>query len=355
MKTASCLVFLFSIIISTTFGLLDIAQNVCDFGNKELKCFVRTLQTDINQAEDGSEDELMFDSLEQLKIICSDAFFYESILRPGHFSELKQLTDLSLDYCKIRHMPTRAFSGLSNLKSLKINSHNSEWSSILMDMDKDVFADLNNLIDLDLTSNSIWSLPLQTFCSMPRLKSLNMSRNHLLDITDLGLGLHTNNEADQIEACTTNLEELDLSKNFISSLRQGDLHQIGASLKNLHLGNNRLTYLSDDAFAGMKNLQVLNMADNQLAALPPTVFNLSGELQELHLQNNSLTLVTPELFDGLNNLVLLNLSHNAISSHLLTSDTFGGLTNLRILDLPHNRYVIILSIKNTCSLKVFYK
>ena len=164
-----------------------------------------------------------------------------------------------------------------------------------------------------------------------------MSRNHLLDITDLGLGLHTNNEADQIEACTTNLEELDLSKNFISSLRQGDLHQIGASLKNLHLGHNRLTYLSDDAFAGMKNLQVLNMADNQLAALPPTVFNLSSELQELHLQNNSLTLVTPELFDGLNNLVLLNLSHNAISSHLLSPGTFGGLKKLKVLDLSYNR------------------
>ena len=340
----ACLVFLF--LVSKTFGLLDIAQNVCDFGNKELKCFVRTLQTDINQAEAGGSE--VMNSLEQLKIICSDAFFYESILRPGHFSELKQLTDLSLDYCKIRHMPTRAFSGLSNLRSLKINSHNSEWSSILMDMDKDVFADLNSLVDLDLTSNSIWSLPLQTFCSMPRLKSLNMSQNHLLDITDLGLGLHTSDEAQPDQDCAKKtLEELDLSRNFISSLRQGDLHQTAASLKKLHLGNNRLTYLSDDAFAGMTNLQVLNMADNQLAALPPTVFNLSGggELQELHLQNNSLTLVTPELFHGLNNLVLLNLSHNAISSHLLTSDTFGGLTNLRILDLSHNRYVIIVFFK----------
>ena len=337
----TCLVFLF--LVSKTFGLLDIAQNVCDFGNKELKCFVRTLQTDINQAEAGGSE--VMNSLEQLKIICSDAFFYESILRPGHFSELKQLTDLSLDYCKIRHMPTRAFSGLSNLKSLKINSHNSEWSSILMDMDKDVFADLNNLIDLDLTSNSIWSLPLQTFCSMPRLKSLNMSQNHLLDITDLGLGLHDEAQPDLQDCAKNNLEELDLSRNFISSLRQGDLHQTAASLKKLHLGNNRLTYLSDDAFAGMTNLQVLNMADNQLAALPPTVFNLSGgggELQELHLQNNSLTLVTQELFHGLNNLVLLNLSHNAIASHLLTSDTFGGLTNLRILDLSHNRYVIFV-------------
>ena len=69
-----------------------------------------------------------------------------------------------------------------------LNSHNSEWSSTHIDMDKDSFAGLNNLHTLDLSYNYIWSLPLDSLCHLPKLKILNMTKNHLLDMTDLGLG-----------------------------------------------------------------------------------------------------------------------------------------------------------------------
>ena len=57
-----------------------------------------------------------------------------------------------------------------------------------MDMDKESFAGLHNLKSLDLSHNNVWSLPLDSLCSLPKLKILNMSKNHLLDMTDLGLG-----------------------------------------------------------------------------------------------------------------------------------------------------------------------
>ena len=112
-------------------------------------------------------------------------------------------------------------------------------------------------------------------------------------------------------------------------------------LEHLDLRANRLEILSDNALASMTSLRKLNLADNQLAALPPTLFSISTEmslsphgaafaLESLQLQNNSLTLLTPGLFAGLSQLSMLNLSHNAIASHLLDADSFKGLSNLKV-------------------------
>ena len=198
-------------------------------------------------------------------------------------------------------------------------------------MEQDALKGLTQLKSLDMSHNNMWSLPANSLCgSSLTLQSLNLSNNHLLDITDLGLDSSKS-------ACQMNIVELDVSHNFISSLRNGDLESTASSLKRLDLSGNRLTYLSDESLYSMATLEVLKLADNQLAALPPTVFNKSQQLKELHLQNNSLTLLTPELFNGLEHLVVLNLSHNAIASHLLSHDTFASLTSLRVLDLSYNQ------------------
>ena len=200
-----------------------------------------------------------------------------------------------------------------------------------MDMEQDALNGLTKLKSLDMSHNNMLELPVNSLCgSSLSLRTLNFSSNHLLYITDLGL-------AKESDSCRLNLRELDVSHNFISSLRNGDLERTAPGLQRLDLSGNRLTYLSDESLYTMATLEVLKLADNQLAALPPTVFNKSQQLKELHLQNNSLTLVTPELFTGLSNLVLLNLSHNAISSHLLSPTTFGGLNKLKVLDLSYNR------------------
>ena len=240
-------------ICSTTLGQLDIAQNVCDFGEKQLKCYTRTLQSDIHHA---NADVLT--DIDTLSILCSDSFFYESILRGHHFGgDLPQLRQLHLKYCKIRQIPNEAFAGLgASLEKLTINSHNSEWSSILMDVDKHAFAGLSHLTSLDLSFNNMWSLPLESLCQVPSLKVLNMSKNHLLDLTDLGLA-----GAKATSCQIPSIETIDVSNNFISSLRSSDLSETAKTLKGVSLAGNRLTYISDQALYDMTSLQVLNLAD----------------------------------------------------------------------------------------------
>ena len=288
-----------------------------------LECALRTLQSSI----DATDKEVA--AAQILKLKCSDIFFHESQLKSEHFGTLPNLEQLTIDYCKIRHVPARAFAGLSNLKVLSLQSHNADWSSILMDIDMDSFKKSFALEELILANNNLWSLPPGMMCGLNNLRVLNMSTNHLLEVSNLGLS--SGSSSGQIP-----IIDLDLSNNFVSSLRGDDLSQAPA-LERLNLSGNRLTILSDDALLGQPQLKELDLSNNQLSALPPTVFNQSEKLEKLFLQNNSLTLITSDLFAGLSQLKALNLSRNSISSHLISVETFSGLTGLVVLDLSFNQ------------------
>ena len=302
-----------------------VGQDQCKISQdrSSLNCFLRTLQSELK----GEGNHV--NSVRKLHVRCSDAFFFESQLKSEHFGQLPMLEELHIDYCKIRHLPPRSFAGLSNLQRLSIQSHNSEWTSILMDVDVNAFRQLDSLKELNMAHNNLWSLPINALCDLPKIKVLNMSNNHLLDVVDLGLSFQEGCKIDSLSG-------LDLSRNHIASLRSGDLVQ-ARSLQRLNLRANRLSIMDDDALKALPQLREIDLSNNQLAALPPTIFNNSLELEKLFLQNNSLTLLTSELFAPLKNLQVLNLSKNAISSHLLTPETFSGLSNLQVLDLSYNQ------------------
>ena len=80
-----------------------------------------------------------------MHVKCSDMFFFESKLKSEHFGKLPALEELDIEFCKIRHLPPRAFAGLSHLKRLSVQSHNSEWTSILMDIDVNSFQKLEKI------------------------------------------------------------------------------------------------------------------------------------------------------------------------------------------------------------------
>ncbi len=297
----------------------------------KLDCFLRTLQSPIGP--DGSE----VTQVSILNLRCSDNFFLESTLKTDHFGRLSKLDKLSIEYCKLRHLPPGSFQGLTSLTELSINSHNADWGlqSVLMDLDKDTFAKLDKLSALDLSSNNLWSLPPGSLCHLDKLEILNMSRNHLLDVVDLGLNF--------IDGCQLGqVRQIDLSYNHISSLRSGDLRQ-ASGLEVLNLEGNRLAILSEDAMVSMNSLKELNLANNQLAAIPPELFQSKGldSLETLKLENNSLSMLTSGLFKGLRGLQMLNLSHNSISSHNMDSSTFQGLDKLKVLDLSFNKMTLM--------------
>ena len=331
----SCYVLVSDIAMASE--VVEESQCGLDQDSHALQCFLRTLQSPIGPK--GSD----VNAVKRLELRCADHFFLESSMSSDHFGQLPKLEDLRIQYCKLRHLPAGAFAGLTNLKSLSIHSHNDDWASVLMDVHKDSFQKLVNLRHLNLAFNNLWSLPAGSLCDMINLQRLNLSHNHLPDIMDIGLSRQVLMNSNQGKGCQLpELKSVDLSWNQISSFRSGDLDLVSDKLELLDLRGNRLDILSDDALASMTSLRQLNLADNQLAALPPTLFSAQlSSLESLQLQNNSLTMLTPGLFAGLSNLAMLNLSYNAIASHLLDSETFKGLNGLKVLDLSHNRLVTL--------------
>jgi Leucine-rich repeat (LRR) protein len=279
-----------------------------------------------------------------LQLICSDLYLYESVVRPDQFGRLPHLTSLSLEFCKIRQLPSSSFSGLRGLRSLSLRGHNSEWgaSSLTLQLAGDSFKGLEMLETLDLSDNNIWGLPTGSLCSTPLLQSLNLSRNNIVEVSEVGLtdvaaadGSQRGRSGEECQLL--HLTSLDLSYNKISSLLPRDL-SLAPGLQRLNLRGNRLSVLSDQSLTGLWSLAVLDLADNQLAALPATgLFHAAANLQELSLQNNSLASLGPDTLSGLDSLLLLNLSRNALTSAQLSERSLRHLPKLVALDLSHNR------------------
>jgi Leucine-rich repeat (LRR) protein len=278
-----------------------------------LKCDLKTLQSRFDSSQ--------LSSAKRLEIRCSDLFIFESQLSSEHFGKLPDLEELSIESCKIRHIPARAFAGLNSLKKLRLQS----YSSLVLDIDVESFKKANVLEDIDLTHNNIWSLPSGMLCEMSNLRRLNLSDNHLMEPSDLG-----------IASCRIALLFLDVSQNYLTSITKEDLSQMPA-LERLNLSFNQISSISENAFFGVEHLKVIDLSHNQISALPSGLFNKSSSLERLLLQNNSLSMIHPDLLVGLTNLQVLNLSGNAISSQLISRETFSSLASLNTLDLSFNQ------------------
>ena len=75
-----------------------------------------------------------------------------------------------------------------------------------------------------------------------------------------------------------------------------------------------LSTLQAGDFAGLSNLQSLDLKDNDLTILPATLFAGLSNLQSLDLSYNDLTTLSATLFTGLSNLQSLNLRGNDLTA-----------------------------------------
>ena len=127
-----------------------------------------------------------------------------------------------------------------------------------------------SITSLDLSGNSLSSLPSETFTQLPTLTSINLSGNSL---TTVPSGL------------PAGLNALDLSDNSIVSLSDEAFNSL-AQLDTLDLSDNSVESLPDSVFNGLAQLGALDLSDNSIGSLPDGVFNSLTQLGTLKLAGN---------------------------------------------------------------------
>ncbi|XP_014359353.2 toll-like receptor 7 [Papilio machaon] len=251
----------------------------------------------------------------------------ESTLRDHHFGRLQGLAEVSIHNCKLLRLPGNAFEGLRGLKILKIRSMNDEWGQNKeMELSLGTFNGLRELHTLDLAYNNIKKIPSDLFCSLENIISLNLTRNKIKFVDELGFG----------HKCGSTLQTIDLSYNDIMSLPADSEILHLPRLTQLFLQNNKIYELPAEVFKDLLSLKVVNLSENAINYLPEGLFQSTREIREIYLKNNELEILPKRIFNRLEQLLVLDLSGNKIRSDHIEDETFGGLIRLIVLDLSHN-------------------
>jgi hypothetical protein len=153
-----------------------------------------------------------------------------------------------------------------------------------------------------------------------RLTELDATSRNIIDITGINYA--------------KNLQNLNLSNNQLTNIAPKTFEGL-TSLNYLFIDNNQLTIIKPKTFEGLINLKSLGLANNKITNLGPAIFNGLTRLDYLSLANNHLKNIAPKAFVGLTNLQCLALDGNRLTS--LVPTPFTGLASLNTLFLSRNQ------------------
>lgn len=228
----------------------------------------------------------------------------------------------------------------SSIKQLYIYNCNIQEISLT------AFNELGQLRELNMSGNSLTTLPQGLFDKNVYLAELDLSNNMLVLLPD---SLFNN----------TRLEELALRNNNIGS----NLGFIPPQIRKLDLTNNNITNIKNQTFRGLLHLNYLRLQGNQISNIDEQSFDTFRRLGILDLSHNDLSEISKLLFSKVSYLNMLDLSNNKRLQSLpaegfetsrssfdfytfevshcnlshLGENTFKKMSGTRRLKLSHNR------------------
>jgi Leucine-rich repeat (LRR) protein len=301
---------------------------------KNIKNCLVNLNLEQNQIEtiDGSFDDLV--KLENLdlsrnliKTITNDSF-----------KDLISLSSLNLNENRIIFIEEQAFRNLSKISRLDINenqltiiqdSHFKHLKSLhLFDLngnnlsfkDSHNLFEMENIISLILFGNAVESIKNLYFNKLKYFDTLNLSKNRIKNIFNGDFGTED-----------SSLTQIDLSFNLISFIEENSLDPL-ANLRYLALNYNQLKTIDGVNLTRLGFLVFLDLSNNQLESFENPYFKYLRRINALHLSFNRLKSLPNDFFIQNNNINYLNFKKN----YLTRVENWGIRNNLINIDLSEN-------------------
>ena len=176
--------------------------------------------------------------------------------------------------------------------------------------------------NLNLSHNSLTTLNSKTFVAIgDGIERLDLGFNKLI----LEVGMFQN---------LINLLELGLTDNWLTDIGYGVFSDL-KSLKQLWLYRNQLTSMVHGVFEGLGDLEKLILWGNKMSSVHLGLLANLTKLKELWLNGNKLVVLENGVFEGLGDLERLELQDNHLSS--IQVGLLANLTKLKLLWLHGNK------------------
>lgn len=166
-------------------------------------------------------------------------------------------------------------------------------------VNEEMFEDCVNLETLVLNHNQITQLPDFLFINNPNLDTVEFLSNRL---TSIGENAFVN----------LNMMFLDLEDNRLTVFNPQWVAASRESLIYLYMATNQIEELREDAFDGLVNLMVLDVAVNPLRTIASTAFRGLAGVRQIWLDSCTIRDVDVQWFSGLNEMRFLSLKDNQI-------------------------------------------
>lgn len=102
-----------------------------------LVCRLRTINSEL---ENTNFSVIQPQNTIRLRLECNEALFFQSSISEGSFRPLVELRSLAIHYCKIGNLTAGALQGLRELRNLTIRTHNTDWSTMQLQLADNVFT-----------------------------------------------------------------------------------------------------------------------------------------------------------------------------------------------------------------------
>jgi Leucine-rich repeat (LRR) protein len=261
---------------------------------------------------------------------------------------LKKLQSLNLAGNRIENVTAEAFTRLDSIRYLDLSNNKFAYldketlncmpnlqrlwmaNNGLEDIETGSLTGLHDLETIDLSGNSLTDLPRDIFAHTRRLTRVDLTRNSLKTLSSVFIDLYA-------------LEEVFLNDNLLLAFTS-EWFSNTPNLRTLHLENNVLVEIGENALQPLKRLSQLYLSHNFLNSVQATYFRYNVALTSLHLDNNHICAIESTAFRGVPKLRALRLDNNNLRS--ISRELFSSLTSLTELHLQ----VCTLSFCSTYSM-----